>query len=110
MRKDTPMQAQENIINVEALNANKPTECQSAKRNTVQRWSIEEIVALYELPLNDLLYKAHTIPYIEKITTLTPCRSALCCRLKQVVVVRTVAIARRQRAIILRLRMSRCCP
>jgi len=56
MLEDPQIKSQEAIINADALKPNKPTE-----RKTVKRWRIEDIVALYEMPLNDLMFKAQTV-------------------------------------------------
>ncbi len=70
---------QESIINADALKPNKPTE-----RKTVKRWTVEEIVALYELPLNDLMFKAQTVhrenhdPNAVQVSTLLSVKTGGC--------------------------------
>jgi biotin synthase len=46
---------QETVINTDALLAKKCT------TPIVERWSVDEIVALYDLPFNDLIYRAQTV-------------------------------------------------
>lgn len=54
--------AQESIINTDGLKSSKG-QCESGSREstTVNRWTIDEIVALYEMPFNDLINKAQTV-------------------------------------------------
>ena len=84
MLKETQLQTPENIINVDALNPNKSIDCQTAKRKTVARWSVEDIVALYEMPLNDLMFKAHSVhreyhdPNAVQVSTLLSIKTGGC--------------------------------
>ena len=84
MLKETQLQTPETIINVDALNPNKSNDCQTAKRNTVARWSVEDIVALYEMPLNDLMFKAHSVhrehhdPNAVQVSTLLSIKTGGC--------------------------------
>jgi biotin synthase len=48
----------EAVINMDKLNAN---HIHSTEENMVNRWSVADIVALYELPFSDLMYKAQTV-------------------------------------------------
>jgi len=48
----------EAVINMDKLNAN---HIHSTEENLVNRWSVADIVALYELPFSDLMYKAQTV-------------------------------------------------
>jgi biotin synthase len=66
MLKETSIQTAETIINVDALNASKSSISKKVakdkvQRKTMHRWSIDDIVALYEMPFNDLMFKAQTI-------------------------------------------------
>ncbi len=66
MLKETSIQSSETIINVDALNASKSSISKKVakdkvQRKTMHRWSVDDIVALYEMPFNDLLFKAQTI-------------------------------------------------
>ena len=46
---------QESIINTELLKTCK------TESVTVNRWSVDEIIALYELPFSDLMHRAQTV-------------------------------------------------
>ena len=65
MLEKTQTSAQEAIINVDGLKPNTTADKnkaeRKAERKTVQRWTVEEIAALYEMPLNDLMFKAQTV-------------------------------------------------
>jgi biotin synthase len=66
MLKETSIQTAETIINVDALNASKSSISKKVakdkvQRKTMHRWSVDDIVALYEMPFNDLMFKAQTI-------------------------------------------------
>ena len=66
MLKKTSIQTAETIINVDALNASKSSISKKVakdkvQRKTMHRWSVDDIVALYEMPFNDLMFKAQTI-------------------------------------------------
>ncbi len=56
----------------------------SDKRNTVQRWSVTEIEALYALPFNDLLFQAQTVhrenhdPNAVQVSTLLSIKTGGC--------------------------------
>lgn len=79
MLEDSQTQSSESIINVEQLKSNKPTE-----RKTVKRWSIENIMALYEMPLNDLMFQAQTVhrenhdPNAVQVSTLLSIKTGGC--------------------------------
>ncbi|MEQ1598661.1 MAG: biotin synthase BioB [Methylotenera sp.] len=70
--------AQESIINTDALKA-----CKSDVV-TINRWSVDEIVALFELPFSDLMYKAQTIhrenhnPNAVQVSTLLSIKTGGC--------------------------------
>jgi biotin synthase len=66
MLKETSIQTAETIINVDGLNSSKSsigkTDAKNkVQRNTIHRWSVDDIVALYEMPFNDLMFKAQTV-------------------------------------------------
>jgi biotin synthase len=66
MLKETSIQTAETIINVDALNESKSSISKKVakdkvQRKTMHRWSVDDIVALYEMPFNDLMFKAQTI-------------------------------------------------
>mgnify|MGYP001793041092 CR=1 FL=1 len=46
------------VINTDRLKANLNQPCEA---NTVSRWSVTDIVALFELPFSDLMYQAQTV-------------------------------------------------
>jgi biotin synthase len=48
------------IINTDALKQGKQG-CDVHSHNTVERWSVQEIVALFELPFSDLIYRAQSV-------------------------------------------------
>ena len=48
------------IINTELLKACK-TEASLSNQDNVNRWRVDEIVALFELPFSDLMNKAQTV-------------------------------------------------
>lgn len=85
MLENSQNPVQETIINADALKPSK-VGCHSkdAMRKTVQRWRVEDIVALYELPLNDLLYRAHTVhrehfdPNAVQVSTLLSIKTGGC--------------------------------
>ncbi len=79
MLENSETESQESIINADALKPTKPV-----KRKTVKRWQVEDIVALYELPLNDLMFKAQTIhrenhdPNAVQVSTLLSIKTGGC--------------------------------
>ncbi len=85
MLENSQNPVQETIINVDALKPSKEA-CNNKveSRKTVQRWRVEDIVALYELPLNDLLYRAHTVhrehfdPNAVQVSTLLSIKTGGC--------------------------------
>ena len=68
------------IINTNALKGSKS----SCKPETVNRWSVAEIVALFELPFSDLIHRAQTIhrenfdPNAVQISTLLSIKTGGC--------------------------------
>ncbi len=79
MLENSQNEAQETIINVDGLKQNQP-----AERKTVDRWSIDDITALYEMPLNDLMFKAQTVhrehhdPNAVQVSTLLSIKTGGC--------------------------------
>lgn len=79
MLEDLQTHSSESIINVEQLKPNKP-----AERKTVKRWSIDDIMALYEMPLNDLMFQAQTVhrenhdPNAVQVSTLLSIKTGGC--------------------------------
>lgn len=79
MLEDSQTHSSESIINVEQLKPNKP-----AERKTVKRWSIDDIMALYEMPLNDLMFQAQTVhrenhdPNAVQVSTLLSIKTGGC--------------------------------
>jgi biotin synthase len=77
--------AQESIINTDGLKSSKG-QCESGSREstTVNRWTIDEIVALYEMPFNDLINKAQTVhrenfdPNAVQVSTLLSIKTGGC--------------------------------
>lgn len=88
MLEKTQTSAQEAIINVDGLKPNTTADKnkaeRKAERKTVQRWTVEEIAALYEMPLNDLMFKAQTVhrenfdPNAVQISTLLSIKTGGC--------------------------------
>ncbi|MFA6040702.1 MAG: biotin synthase BioB [Methylophilus sp.] len=68
------------IINTDALKSNK-SRCES---ETVNRWSVDEIVALYEMPFSDLIHKAQAVhrenfdPNAVQVSTLLSIKTGGC--------------------------------
>jgi biotin synthase len=73
--------ATEAVINTDSLKANLQKSCDS---NTVNRWSVADIVALFELPFSDLMYKAQTVhranfdPNAVQVSTLLSIKTGGC--------------------------------
>ncbi len=73
--------SQEAIINLD--NLNKATSCKS-ESVTVNRWSVDEIVALFELPFSDLMHKAQVVhrenhdPNAVQVSTLLSIKTGGC--------------------------------
>jgi biotin synthase len=71
---------QESIINTDALKNNK-SQCES---NTVNRWTVDEIIALFEMPFSDLIYKAQNVhrdnfdPNAVQVSTLLSIKTGGC--------------------------------
>lgn len=112
MLKETAIQTAETIINMDALNSNKSSiEKADAKkkvqRNTIQRWAVDDIVALYEMPFNDLMFRAQSVHREHHDANGVQVSTLL--SIKTGDVVKIVAIVLKQRAITQRCRMSQCC-
>lgn len=73
---------QETIINTDNLKANLNKSC--ASRPTVERWSVADIVALFELPFADLINRAQTVhranfdPNAVQVSTLLSIKTGGC--------------------------------
>jgi biotin synthase len=71
---------QESIISTEALKSNK-SQCES---KTVSRWTVNEIVALFEMPFSDLIYRAQAVhrenfdPNAVQVSTLLSIKTGGC--------------------------------
>lgn len=74
---------QESIINIDSL---KRSACDThdASENTVNRWSVDEIVALFEMPFSDLIHRAQTVhrenfdPNAVQVSTLLSIKTGGC--------------------------------
>jgi len=80
---ETPVQ--ETIINADGLKPKKPgCDANGLQQKTVNRWSIEDITALYEMPFNDLLHRAQTVhrenfdPNAVQVSTLLSIKTGGC--------------------------------
>lgn len=68
---------QPSVINLDGL---KPKACHP----TVERWKVDDIMALFELPFNDLLHRAHTVhrehfdPNAVQVSTLLSIKTGGC--------------------------------
>lgn len=75
----------ESVINTEHLKADRKS-CKSdeASQATVNRWSVADIVALFELPFNDLMHRAQTVhrenfdPNAVQVSTLLSIKTGGC--------------------------------
>jgi len=71
----------ETIINTDNLKANLAKSCDAT---TVNRWSVADIVALFELPFSDLMYQAQTVhranfdPNAVQVSTLLSIKTGGC--------------------------------
>ncbi len=69
------------VINTDSLKANLNQSCEA---NTVNRWSVKDIVALFELPFSDLMYQAQTVhranfnPNAVQVSTLLSIKTGGC--------------------------------
>ena len=74
--------ATQSIINTDNLKAS--LTYSHAESNTVNRWSVEQIVALFELPFSDLMYQAQTVhranfnPNAVQVSTLLSIKTGGC--------------------------------
>lgn len=70
------------IINTDALIQSKGKSCHT--ESTVNRWSVDEIVALFELPFSDLIHRAQTVhrehfdPNAVQVSTLLSIKTGGC--------------------------------
>lgn len=79
-------QTPEAVINTDNLKVglNKSCHSHSHEEKTVNRWSVDEIVALYELPFSDLMYRAQTVhrehfdPNAVQVSTLLSIKTGGC--------------------------------
>lgn len=84
MLEKTQTSTQKAIINVDDLKLNTTAVKNKAERKTVQRWTVEDIAALYEMPLNDLMFKAQTVhrenfdPNAVQVSTLLSIKTGGC--------------------------------
>ncbi len=81
-KHQTQQQTTESVINTDAL---KSGACQSdVEAGIVNRWSVDEIVALFELPFSDLMHQAQTIhranfdPNAVQVSTLLSIKTGGC--------------------------------
>jgi biotin synthase len=78
MLETSQKSTQESIINTDSL---KHSKCETP---TVNRWSVDEIVALFELPFSDLIYRAQTVhrdnfdPNAVQVSTLLSIKTGGC--------------------------------
>ena len=69
------------VINTDGLKANLNHSCEA---NTVNRWAVADIVALFELPFSDLMYQAQTVhranfnPNAVQVSTLLSIKTGGC--------------------------------
>lgn len=76
---------QESIINTDALK-NSKSQCESGSREsaTVNRWTVDEIVALFEMPFSDLIHQAQAVhrenfdPNAVQVSTLLSIKTGGC--------------------------------
>ncbi|MFW5431645.1 MAG: biotin synthase BioB [Methylophilaceae bacterium] len=95
MLENSQTPAQESIINADALKSNKQSsdtkspntkiaDTNGLEQKTVHRWSVEDIAALYEMPFNDLLHRAHAVhrenfdPNAVQVSTLLSIKTGGC--------------------------------
>lgn len=75
---------QTSVINTDGLKANKSCDHGVTEYVTVERWTVDEIVALYELPFNDLMFKAQNVhrehfdPNAVQVSTLLSIKTGGC--------------------------------
>ncbi len=73
-----PIIRNESVVNIDALHGS------GCEIDMVNRWSVDEIVALFELPLSDLMYQAQTIhranfnPNAVQVSTLLSIKTGGC--------------------------------
>jgi biotin synthase len=72
------------IINTDALTLGKGQTCHTEHGYEVNRWSVDEIVALFELPFSDLIHRAQTVhrehfdPNTVQVSTLLSIKTGGC--------------------------------
>lgn len=75
--------AQESIINLDSLNKDALKACNSETKSA-NRWSVDEIVALFEMPFSDLMHRAQTVhrenfdPNAVQVSTLLSIKTGGC--------------------------------
>lgn len=75
--------AQESIINLDSLNKDALKACKSETKSA-NRWSVDEIVALFEMPFSDLMHRAQTAhrenfdPNAVQVSTLLSIKTGGC--------------------------------
>ena len=80
MLENSTSTSQQFIINTDALNNSKST----CKSEAINRWSVAEIEALFELPFSDLIYRAQTVhrehfdPNSVQVSTLLSIKTGGC--------------------------------
>lgn len=82
IKQQTQESVSESVIKIDSL---KRGACKSdAEANTLNRWSVDEIVALFELPFSDLMHQAQTIhrtnfdPNAVQVSTLLSIKTGGC--------------------------------
>ncbi len=74
----------EAVINTDSLKTGMNKSCGTHEDKTVNRWSVAEIVALFELPFSDLMYRAQTVhrenfnPNAVQVSTLLSIKTGGC--------------------------------
>ncbi|MEQ1488657.1 MAG: biotin synthase BioB [Methylotenera sp.] len=80
LESTSPESKTQAVINMDSLKAN----IQPHAHNTVNRWSVDEIVALFELPFSDLMFRAQTVhranfdPNAVQVSTLLSIKTGGC--------------------------------
>lgn len=80
LESTSPESKTQAVINMDSLKAN----IQPHAHNTVNRWSVDEIVALFELPFSDLIFRAQTVhranfdPNAVQVSTLLSIKTGGC--------------------------------
>ncbi|NOT65272.1 MAG: biotin synthase BioB [Methylotenera sp.] len=80
LESTSPESKTQAVINMDSLKAN----IQPHAHNTVNRWSVDEIVALFELPFSDLMFRAQAVhranfdPNAVQVSTLLSIKTGGC--------------------------------